>query len=100
MDSEINKLSSVLHNRINNIKIITKYTDFKSRLNFVNAFVLGKLNYMLPIYNNLPGYLNNKLHKIIMTAARTVIGNYCFRKSNLYILNKCNWMNVKNMIKH
>ena len=100
MDSEINKLSSVLHNRINNIKSITKYTDFKSRLNFVNAFVLGKLNYMLPIYNNLPGYLNNKLHKIIMTAARTVIGNYCFRQSNLYILNKCNWMNVQNMIKH
>ena len=80
MDSEINKLSSTLHNRINNIKKITKYTDFKSRLHFINAYVIGKLNYMLPMYSNLNKYLFNRLHKIQMTAARAVIGNYCFKK--------------------
>ena len=53
MDSEINKLSSNLPNTINNINKISKYTDFKSRLNFINIFVIGKMIYMLPLYNNL-----------------------------------------------
>ena len=54
--------------------------------------------YMLPLYNNVPQYLTNKLHKILMTAARCAIGDYCFKKSNKYILNKCKWLSVKNMI--
>ena len=98
MDAEVNKLSGILHNRINNIRKISKYTDFKSRLSFMNAYVLGKLNYMLPLYNNLPGYLVRKLHKIIMTSARVIIGNYCFKKSNLYILGKVGWMDIRYMI--
>ena len=100
MDSEINKLSSNLHNRINNINKISKYTDFRSRLNFINSFVIGKMIYMLPLYNNLPLYLRNKLHKIQMKSARTAIGNYCYKKSTSYILNKCKWLNINNMIKY
>ena len=46
---EINELFSCLHNKINNLNKIKKYTDFKTRLNFMNSFVIGKLNYMLPI---------------------------------------------------
>ena len=33
-----------------------------------------------------------------MTAARVIIGNYCFKKSNIYILGKCGWMDIKYMI--
>merc|ERR1711895_365595 len=33
-----------------------------------------------------------------MFAARTIIGNYCFKKSINYILGKINWMTAKNMI--
>ena len=40
----------------------------------------------------------NKLHKVIMTAARSAIGNYCYRKSNMYILEKCGWLNINKMI--
>ena len=63
LDSDINKLSSTLHNRINIIKKINKYTDFNSRLNFINGFVMGKLNYMIPMYNKL---YDNLLHYIYM----------------------------------
>ena len=80
LDSEINNLSSNLHNRLNNINKIRKFTDFRTRLNFINSFVIGKLNYMLPIYNIAPNYLKNKLHKIVMKGARTAIGNYCYKK--------------------
>ena len=98
MDADINKLSSILHNRINNIRKINKYTDFHSRLKFINGYVMGKMNYMLPIYNNIPKYLYNKLHKILMKSARCAIGNYCFRKSTSYILSKCKWMTIDQMI--
>ena len=55
---------------------------------------------MLPIYNNIPNYLKTKLHKIIMKSARSAIGDYCFKKSITYILNKCKWLNIENMIKY
>ena len=33
-----------------------------------------------------------------MTSARSAIGNYCFKKSCSYILSKCNWLSIENMI--
>ena len=98
LDKEINILCSKLHNRIYNIKKISQYTDFKTRLSFLNSFVIGKLNYMLPLYLHAPEALINKLHKATMTAARCAIENFCFKKSCCYILKKCNWLNIKNMI--
>ena len=85
LEKTVNKLSSELHQKIHQIRTITPYNDFSTRARFLNAFVIGKLNYMTPIYsignqNNI-----NKLHKIIMTAARAAIGSYCFKKSIRYI---------------
>ena len=33
-----------------------------------------------------------------MTAARAAIGNYCFKKSKNYILKKCGWLNIDQII--
>ena len=59
---------------------------------------MGKLNYMLPLYCSTNKFNIDKLHKIVMTAARTAIGSYCFKKSTTYILDKCGWLNINNMI--
>ena len=80
MDTEVGNLVSNLHNRVHNIRILTNVTDFKTRLQFTNSFIIGKLNYMLPIYSNLTYSNINKLHKLVMTAARSVIGSYCYKK--------------------
>ena len=53
---------------------------------------------MLPLYSNAPKYLINKLHKVIMTAARVTIGDYCFKKYCKYILDKCSWLGIEKMI--
>ena len=98
LDKEINSLTSNLHNRIYNLKVIKEYTDFNTRKTFFNAYVIGKLNYMLPLYSRAPQYLTDKLHKIIMSAARAAIGSYCFKKSISYILNKCKWLEVNKLI--
>ena len=96
--TEINKLVSTLHNRINTIRQINKYTDFKTRLKFLNANVISKLNYMLPFYSSLTIEQTNKLHKVIMTSARMAIGNYCYRVECNKILGRCNWLPINDMI--
>ena len=98
LDKEIGKLSSQLYNRINNIRKLTKFTSIGTRLKFLNGFVMGKLNYMLPLYCSTNKFNIDKLHKIVMTAARTAIGSYCFKKSTTYILDKCGWLHINNMI--
>ena len=55
---------------------------------------------MVPLYMNATLLLRNKLHKLLMTAARTAIGNYCPSKSITYILQKCNWECIDDRISH
>ena len=66
----------------------------------MNAHVIGKLNYLLPLYMHTNKILNDKLHKVLMTAARGAIGNYSFKKSKKYILDKCNWLPINKMIEN
>ena len=80
LDKEIGKLSSQLHNRIHNIRQITKFTTFTTRLKFLNGLVLGKLIYMIPLYSNIDLVNSNRLHKIITTTSRAAIGSYCYKK--------------------
>ena len=35
---------------------------------------------------------------MLMTAARCAVGSYCFKNSNRYILDKCNWLPLEKMI--
>ena len=59
---------------------------------------MGKINYLLPIYSIATQENLSKIQKIIMSAARAAIGNYCFRKSTQYILNKCKWFSIGDLL--
>ena len=41
-----------------------------------------------------------KLHRVLMKAARTTIGNYCCKQSISQILDRCKWLEIKLMIQH
>ena len=69
-----------------------------ARLKFANAHVLGKLNYMLTILSSLNKSQINKVHKLIMFSARSVIGSYCYKMSIKNILSKVNWMSASQLI--
>ena len=99
MDTQIGKMCGVLHHKMFELNKVRQFTDFKTRLVFLNAHILGKINYLIPLYMSANKDQLNKIHKVLMTAARSVIGNYCFKKSTVYILNKCGWLGVNNMIK-
>ena len=98
LDTQVGKLCAELQNRIFNLKKLTKYTDFKTRLTFIKSYVIGKLSYALPLYMNCTEENITKLHRVVMSSARMAIGNYCFMKSTIYILNKCELLNIKNLI--
>ena len=66
----------------------------------MNSFVIGKLDYILPLYCQAPNKLFDKLYKVLMAAARSTVGNYCLKKSCTYIFNKCNWLAIKKIIKY
>lgn len=100
LDKSINELCSVLHHRIHNIRRLTPFTDFDTRKKFLRAFVIEKLIYMVPIYSISTQLNIQKLHKIIMTAARTAIGNFCFKKSISFILSKWDWFDIYDLIKY
>ena len=99
-DTEIGRLTANLHNRIFNLSKLKEYTTFRTRLQFMNAFVVGKLRYMLPIYMNATTDNINKLHKVLMRCARVTIGNYCCRMNTAAILGKCKWLGIKKFIVH
>ena len=81
--TEINKPVSTLHYRLNELNKISQYTDFKTRLAFVNSHVIGKLTYRLPLYMHCTAQNIDKLHKVLMKSARLCIGSYCFKKQQL-----------------
>ena len=92
-------MSANLHNKLHNINKLNKYTNFKTRLSFINGYIIGKLQYMLPLYMNANQNNINKLHKVLMRAARTALGHYGLKLSITQILDKCNWLTINKMIK-
>ena len=98
-DNQVSYLSQQCFNKINIIKSITNVTDQKTRLQLANAVIMGKLNYSLPLLSNISVTACNKVHKIIMTSARTFIGNYCYKSSCDKILKECDWFDVDSLVK-
>ena len=64
----------------------------------MNGYVIGKLRYMSPLYTQANNNNLNKIHKLIMRAARSTIVNNCCRFSRIKLLNICKWPTAKNMI--
>ena len=98
LDRQVGKLCSQLHNRIYQLSLVGKFMNFGTRCAFIKSYVLGKLQYGLPLYLGMKKELVDKFHKIIMRSARTIIGSYCFKKSKKYILSKCKILPIEEYI--
>ena len=61
--------------------------------------MLSKLYYMMPLLSAVNKDQLQKLHKLIMFAARTIIGNYCFKISCKNILKQINWLSANQLLK-
>ena len=54
---------------------------------------------MLPTYTNLNKNQKDRLHKVLLRAARMTLNSYCFKKSLDFILGSCKWVDIDEMIK-
>ena len=63
----------------------------------MNGYVIDKLRHMLPLYIQVNNNNNNlnKIHKLIMRAAKSKIDNNCCRFSRIKLLNICKWPTAK-----
>ena len=100
LDTQINDLAQKLNYRIHCLDKIKKYTTLKTRKNFYNVFVMGKLRYMAPIYLSAPAYLLKKLNTIIINAAKSTVGTYNPRISHKKLLSTCGWTDINILIKN
>ena len=80
------------------MKRIKNFTNIIQRKKIANAVIIGKINYMLPTYSNLTEMQLQKLHVVLMKAAKTTIGQPCFRWTNQKILETVEWIPMRQMI--
>ena len=97
-EAEINNLIKNIEYRTTMIRKIKNFTTMITRMKMANAVIIGKLNYMMPTYTNLTEMQRQKLHVVLMKAAKATIGLPCYRWSNQRILETIGWIPLKEMI--
>jgi hypothetical protein len=83
---------------INVLKRLSHYTDFNKRRMIANAIFNGSLNYLIPLWGSAEDKLILKIQVAQLKAAKLIIGNPCYRLSTSQILNKVNWLSIKQII--
>ena len=96
--AELNNLIKNIEYRTMMMKRIKNFTTIVQRKKIANAVIIGKINYMLPTYSNLTVMQLQKLHVVLMKAAKTTIGQPCFRWTNQKILETVGWIPIRQMI--
>ena len=90
-----NILISQLTNRIIAIRQIAKYASRRKLQIICQSVILGKIYYAIQFLGSLPDYLATKIQKVIIQAAKLVLGKTAFRLSTSSILNKLGWMSYR-----
>ena len=92
-DSVFKKLSQ----RLNAVKQISYYADFKTRKLLTNGIFISRLSYLMPLWGGCQKFLINALQTMQNRAARYVT------KKDVYtpvktLLTQCGWLSVQQMV--
>ena len=79
--AEVNNLIKRIEYRTTMIRKLKNFTTITMRKMISNTVIIGKMNYMLPTYSNLSEIQLQKLHVVMMKAAKAMIGLPCYRWS-------------------
>jgi hypothetical protein len=86
--------------RLNVIKRLARYTDFKNRKMIANAIFNGTLCYLLSLWGTSDIKVISKIQVLQLNAARAVIGHRCIKWTRYKILSTLNWLSVDQMVLH
>ena len=74
--------------------------SFAFAKNFATAIFMGKLNYAAELWGGAPAYLIKRIQTLQLEAARMVIGPMSFRWSTNKLLQKMDWMSVRQVLSY
>ena len=95
-NSQINELVQSLNYRLVSLAQISKYCKQKSIAQFIQAYVIGKLNYMVSAYLSSPAYQLSKIDKVIVRAAWMSVGAFKARRmSNKQVIAECGFRTIQ-----
>ena len=93
---------SAIASRIRALKMISKVSNFQTRLSVCSSLVVSKLLYMLPLYAGAPDYMLAALQRKLTEAMRVVtrrkwevVGRRL--TSTAELLSQCGYLSVKQM---
>ena len=91
-----NSLLKSLTTRLNALKKISVYSNFKTRLMIGNGLFMAKLIYLIPLWGGASNCLMKMLQVAQNSAARYITKSswYTPRKE---LMEKCNWLSVKQL---
>ena len=92
--SMMNQLTS----RINGLKKISANATFNTRLMVANGVVMSKLVYLITVWGGAQQYLLKRLQVQQLTAARAVCGFTSFFWSKKKLLDRVNWLSIRQLI--
>ena len=87
-----------LTSRINGLKRISRNATFQTRLMVANGVVMSKLVYLVTLWGGAQQYLLKALLVQQLAAARAVCGFNAWGWSKRKLLDKVNWLSVRQLI--
>ena len=92
-------LIPALRKKLGILKYLGKNIPKKSKMLLANSLIIGKLNYMLPIYGGTHNKYLDKLQVILNMTARFITGAHK-RTSSRTLMNSINWLNIRELVQY
>ena len=92
--ASVNEIIREVNFRIHNLNLVRNITNFETRLKFLSSYVLGKINYLLPLLLSAPKTIVHQMHLLQVKAAKCAWNQNTFKISNKTILDRCGWPSI------
>ena len=84
-----------LKQRLNSLKVIANKVILNFSKQLANAILISKLNYNIEVWGDTSLSNLNKIDKIMLNAAKLVLGNKCLGRTNKWIMDNMKWTKTK-----
>ena len=92
-----NSLIKQLNRRINGLSLISKRSNFQTRLSVAEGIVLSKIIYLIQVWGGTYDYLVNALQVTQNRCMRQITGFSWYTPTGV-LLRKCKWMSIRQLI--
>ena len=84
-----------LKQRLNSIRLISRYISINFAKQLANALFISKVNFNIEVWGNTTNAIRKKLDKTMLDVAKLVLGKTVIGRTQEWIFKQLNWMNIK-----